>query len=155
MSSAPRSSKDLETNVGVGRLLQLQQGLWQHLSGARSQILQGRVGGSHSALFSSSVAQSYPTLCNLMDSSTPGFPVHHRWSSWSLLKLRSIESVMPSNHLVLCCPFLLLPSVFPSIRVFSNVSALCIRLAKVLVLQLHHQSFQGIFRADFLWDFLV
>ena len=47
--------------------------------------------------------------------------------SWSLLKLMSIESVMPSNHLILCRPLLLLPSIFPSIRVFSNESALCIR----------------------------
>ena len=47
--------------------------------------------------------------------------------SWSLLRLMSIESVMPSNHLVLCHPLLLLPSIFPSIRVFSNESVLCIR----------------------------
>ena len=46
--------------------------------------------------------------------------------SWSLLKLMSIESIMPSNHHVLCRPLLLLPSIFPSIRVFSNESALCI-----------------------------
>ena len=46
--------------------------------------------------------------------------------SWSLLKFMSIESVMPSNHLILYCPLLLLPSTFPSIRAFSNVSALCI-----------------------------
>ena len=51
-------------------------------------------------------------------------------SSWSLLKLMSIESVMPSNHLILCCPLLLLPSVCPSIRVFSNESALHIRWPK-------------------------
>ena len=51
-------------------------------------------------------------------------------NSWSLLKLMYIESVMPSNHLILCCPLLLLPSVFPSIRVFSNVSVLCIRWLK-------------------------
>ena len=50
--------------------------------------------------------------------------------SWSLLKLMSIESVMPSNHLILCYPLLLLPSVFPSIKVFSNESALCIRWRK-------------------------
>ena len=50
-------------------------------------------------------------------------------SSQSLLKLMSIESVMPSNHLILCCP-LLPPSIFPSIRVFSNESALCIRWPK-------------------------
>ena len=50
--------------------------------------------------------------------------------SWSLLKLIPIESVMPSNHLILCHPLLLLPSIFPSIRVFSNESALCIRWPK-------------------------
>ena len=50
--------------------------------------------------------------------------------SWSLLKLMSIESVMPSNHLILCCPLLLLPSIFPSIRVFSNESALRVRWPK-------------------------
>ena len=47
--------------------------------------------------------------------------------SQSLLKLMSVEWVLPSNHLILCCPLLLLPSIFPSIRVFSNESALCIR----------------------------
>ena len=51
-------------------------------------------------------------------------------NSWSLLKLMSIKSVMPSNHLILCHPLLLLPSIFPSIRVFSNKLALCIRWPK-------------------------
>ena len=51
-------------------------------------------------------------------------------NSWSLLKLMSIESVMPSNHLILCHPLLLPPSFLPSIRVFSNESALCIRWPK-------------------------
>ena len=51
-------------------------------------------------------------------------------NSRSLLKLMSIESVMPSNHLILCCPLLLLPSIFPSIRVFSSESVLCIRWPK-------------------------
>ena len=51
-------------------------------------------------------------------------------NSWSLVKLMSIESVMPSNHLILCCPLFLVPSVFPSIRVFSNESALRIRWPK-------------------------
>ena len=59
------------------------------------------------------------------DCSTAGLPVHHH--SWSLLRLMSIESVMPSNHLILCHPFLLPPSIFPSIRVFSNESVLWIR----------------------------
>ena len=51
-------------------------------------------------------------------------------NSWSLTKPMSIESVMPSNHLILCHSLLLLPSIFPSIRVFSNESALCIRWPK-------------------------
>ena len=51
-------------------------------------------------------------------------------NSWSLLKLMSTESVMPSNHLILCCPLLLPPSIFPSIRVFSNESVLRIRWSK-------------------------
>ena len=62
-------------------------------------------------------------------------------STQSLPKPMSIESVMPSNHLILCRPLLLLPSVFPSIRVFSNESALHIRWP-VLEFQLQHQSFQ-------------
>ena len=51
-------------------------------------------------------------------------------NSRSLLKLMFIKSVIPSNHLLLCCPLLLLPSIFPRIRVFSNESALCIRWPK-------------------------
>ena len=70
-------------------------------------------------------------------------------NSRSLLKLMAIESVIPSNHLFLCRPLLLLPSSFPSIRVFSNVSS-SHQVAKVLEFQLQHQSFQWIFRADFL-----
>ena len=58
----------------------------------------------------------------------PGLPVHHQLRN--LLKLTSIESVMLSNHLILCHPLLLLPSIFPSIRVFSNESVLCIRWPK-------------------------
>jgi len=55
----------------------------------------------------------------------PGLPVHHQLRS--LLKFMFIESVIPSNHLILCHPLLLLPSIFPSITVFSNESVLCIR----------------------------
>ena len=51
-------------------------------------------------------------------------------NSWSLLKLMSIELVMPSNHLILCCPLLLPPLIFSNIRVFSNESVLCIRWPK-------------------------
>ena len=67
----------------------------------------------------------------------------------SLLKLVSIESMMPSNHLILCHPLLLLPSIFPSIRVFSNESTSSHQVAKVLEFQLQHRSFQWIFRIDF------
>ena len=66
----------------------------------------------------SSVAQSSPTLCNPMNCSMLGLPAIT--SSQSLPKLTSIESVMSSSHRILCCPLLLLPSIFPSIRVFSN-----------------------------------
>ena len=74
------------------------------------------------------VAQLCPTLCDPMDCSMPGFSALLHLQS--LLKLMSIESVMHSNHLVLCCPLLLLPSIFPSIRIFSNESALHIRWPK-------------------------
>ena len=72
-----------------------------------------------------SVAKSCPTLCNPMDCSTPGFPVFH--FSHSLLKFVSIKSVMLSNPRILCTLLFLLPSIFPSIRVFPNESALHIR----------------------------
>ena len=65
---------------------------------------------------------------------TPWIAAHQAYlsitNSWSPLKLMTIESVMPSNHLILCFPLLLLPSVFPSIRVFSNQSVLRIRWPK-------------------------
>ena len=82
----------------------------------------------YSSIQFSSVAQSCLTLGDPVDCSTPGLPVHI--NSWSLRKFMSIESVMPFNHLILCCPLLLLPSIFLSIRVFSNESVLCIRWPK-------------------------
>ena len=75
--------------------------------------------------------------------------------SRSLLKLMSVESVMPSNHLILCRPLLLLPSIFPSIRVFFKWVSSLQQMAKVLELQLQHQSFQWILRIDFFLDWLV
>ena len=67
-------------------------------------------------------------LCDPMNRSTPGLLV--LTISWHLLTFVSIESMMPSNHLILCRPLLLLPSVFASIRVFSTESVLCIRWPK-------------------------
>ena len=92
-----------------------------------SQILLPSPRSQFSVQFSS-VAQSCLTLCDPMDCSTPGFPVHHQL--WSLCKLTSTELVIPSNHLILCRPLLLPPSIFPSIRVFLNESILCIRWPK-------------------------
>ena len=76
----------------------------------------------------SSVAQSCQTFCDPMNCSTQSSL--SIINSWSLLKLMSIESVMPSSHLILCCPLLLLPPIPPSIRVFSNESTLHMRWPK-------------------------
>ena len=76
----------------------------------------------------SSVTQSCLTPCDPMDCSTPGHPVHHQHLEFTQTHVH--ESVMPSNHLILCRSLLLPPSIFPSIRVFSNESVLCIRWPK-------------------------
>ena len=91
------------------------------------EYLNPNPGSIHKIQFSS-VAQSCPTLCDPMDCSMPGFPVHHQLPE--LLKLISIASVMPSSHLILCRPLLLLPPIPPRIRVFSNESTLCMRWPK-------------------------
>ena len=77
-------------------------------------------------------------------------------NSQSSHRLMLIESVMPPSHLIVCHPLLLLPSIFPSTRVFSNESALCIRWPKDWTeFQLQHQSLQWIFSVDFLQDWLI
>ena len=76
----------------------------------------------------SSVAQLCPTLCNPMNCSTPGLPVHHQLSGSTQIHVHWF--VMPSIHLILCRPLLLLPSIFPTIRVFSNESVLSTRGSK-------------------------
>ena len=73
--------------------------------------------------------------------------------SWSLLRLRSIESMMPSNHLILYQPLLLPPSIFPSIRVFSSESAVCIRWTKYWSFSISPPNEYSGF--DFLYDWLV
>ena len=75
-----------------------------------------------------SITQSCPAICDTMDCSMPGCPVFHH--SLSLLKFMSTELGMPSNHLILCHPLLLLPSIFLSNRLFSTELALCIRWPK-------------------------
>ena len=86
----------------------------------------------------SSVTQSCPTLCDPMDCSKPGFPVHHLIPE--LLKLMSIWSSVV--HLIFCPSLLLPPSIFASIRVFSNEAILRIMWTKYWEFQLQHQSFQ-------------
>ena len=93
-----------------------------------------------------SVTKSYLTLCDTMNYSTPGSPGLHNLQSF--LKFMFIESVMLSNHLLLCCPLLLLPSVFPSIRVFSNELAVRIRWPK-------YQSFSFSISASSKYSVLI
>ena len=99
------------------------------------------------------MAQSCPTLSDPMSCSTPGLPIHH--NSQSVSKPMCIELVMPSNHLILCHPLLLLPSIFPSIKVFPSESALHIRWPKYWSLSFNISSFNehpGLisFRMDWL-----
>ena len=77
----------------------------------------------------SSVTQSCPTLCDPMDYSTPIFPVYHRLLELAQSHVHRVSDAIQPSHPLLC-PLLLLPSIFPSIRVFSNESVLCIRWPK-------------------------
>ena len=76
----------------------------------------------------SSVAQSCLTLCDPVNHSTPGLPVHHQLPEST--QTQPIKLMMPSNHLIFCRPLFLLPSIFPSIRVFSSESVLCVTWPK-------------------------
>ena len=84
--------------------------------------------GNLSLVQFSSVTQSYLTLCDPMNRSTPGLPVHQQLPEFTQTNV--IKSVMPSSHLILCRPLLLLPPIPPSIRVFSNESTLRMRWPK-------------------------
>ena len=78
-----------------------------------------------------SLVQSCPTLCDPMNCSTPGFPVHHQLPELAQTHLHQVgDAISALSHLILYHPLLLLPSIFPSIRVFSSESALCIRWPK-------------------------
>ena len=124
---SPWNSPGRKTEMGWDALFQgifLIQGLNQHLLHCRWILYCWATG---EAFQLSSVAQSSLTFCTLMDCGMPGFPVHHQHPE--LTQLMSIELVMPSNYLIFCCP-LLPPSIFPSIRVFSNESVLHIRWPK-------------------------
>ena len=109
--------------------------------------------GPISSVQFSSVGQSCPSLCYPMNCSTPG--LLSITISQSLLKRMSVELMMPSDHLILCCPLFLLPSIFPCTRVFSNESVLPIRWPKYRSFSFRNQSFQWIFKTDFLYNWLV
>ena len=122
----------------VEKLLSEGPGLWQgsfvssHVGRTRGNGIKSSQGLKRTTSVSW-VAQSV-WLCDPTDYSMPGFPVHHQLPE--LAQSHVIELVMPSNHLILCRPLLFLPSIFPSIRIFSKESVL-----HILELQLQHQSF--------------
>ena len=100
---------------------------WQSHSQAKDQCIRAIYPFDGDERQFSSVAQSCPTLCDPVNRSTAGLPVHHQLLEFT--QTMSIESVMPSSHLILCRPLLLLPPIPPSIRVFSNESTLHMRCA--------------------------
>ena len=89
--------------------------------------------------------QLYVTPCTAAHQASLSFTIF-----WGFLKLKPIESMMPSDHLILCHPLLLPPSIFPSITVFSKWVGSMHQVAKVLELQLQHKPFQWIFSVEFL-----
>ena len=100
---------------------------WWHLGSPRTLVMTHQKWGPEKSctVQFSSVSHPCPTLCNPWTAACQASL--SITNSWSLLKLMLIESVMPPNHLILCPPLLLLSSIFPSIRVFSSESVVCIR----------------------------
>ena len=96
-----------------------------------TQDINGRISGKYNSIHKGTQFSSVQSLCRVRLFATPWTAAHQAslsiTNSRSLLKLMSIKLVMLSNHLILCHPLLLLPSIFPSIRVFSNESVLHIR----------------------------
>ena len=112
--------------------------------------------GDHTVQFSS-VTQLCPTLCDPMNHSMPGLPIHHQLPEFTKTHVHRV--MMPSSHLILCRPLFLLPPIPPSIRVFPNESALCIRWPKYWSFSLSispSKEYPGLisFRMDWL-DFLA
>ena len=130
LEGPPSRPKALPPGVPVTSALRCRVWIWMFGQGTEAafQIKRETLGRWESLLLTaaqfSSVAQLCPTICDPMDCSMPGLSITNYQS---LLKLMSIESVMPSNHVILCHPLLLPPPIFPSIRVFSNESTLRMR----------------------------
>ena len=103
----------------------------------------------------SSVAQSCPTLCDPMNRSTPGLPVHHQLPEFTQTHVHRVcDAIQPFHPLLSSSPLLLLPPIPPSISLFQRVNSLH-EVAKVLEFQLQHHSFQRTPRADLLQNGLV
>ena len=94
-----------------------------------------------------------PTVCSTMDCSTPGFLVPHHLPG--LPKFMSIEAVMPSNHLIPCCPLLLLPSIFPQNQGLFQWVRCSHQVAKLLELQFQHQAFQWVSQVSIKIDWFA
>ena len=109
-------------------MLQIQMYLYKEVCPGQQSAEVRRINISPRLCFSSVQSLSRVRLCDPMDCTHQASLSNTK--SWSLFKLMSIKSVMPSNHLILCHPLLLPPSIFPSIRVFSSESVLCIRWPK-------------------------
>ena len=118
----------LPASVSCFQLLMLYREVSKHRSAGITSCV---AGSSRELQFSSVQFNSFQSLSCVRLFATAWIAARHAslsiTNSWSSPKLMSIKSVMPSSHLILCCPLLLLPSIFPSIRVFSNESVLCIR----------------------------
>ena len=98
-----------------------------------------------------SLAKFHPTLCDPMDCSMPGFPVLHYLLEFAQIHLHWVDYAI---YVILCHPLSFCLQSFPASEYFP-MSQFFYQVAKVLEFQLHHQSFQWIFRVDFLWDWLV
>ena len=131
-------------------LLWIYKSVWSKLTSLQQWFFQS-MNKTSSHLFQFSSVQSHSHVRLFV---TPLTAAHQAslsvTNSQSLLKLISIESVMPSSHLILCHPLIHPPSIFPSIRVFSHESSSSHQVAKVLQFQLQHQSFQWTPRTDLL-----
>ena len=116
------SGQELITSMAlIWEIFSNRTGLWWGISGGQAKQLQFNFQFS-------SVAQSCPTLCDPMNCSIPGLPVHHQLLESTQTHVHWVGDAI--HHLILCCSLLLLPSIFPSIRVFSNESTLRISWPK-------------------------
>ena len=145
-----RSNRELKFNPYRTSMLQNEKGSkddWEWWSHSFVNVLHTINCSLKMVQFSSvQFSGSVIALCDPMNHSTPGLPVYHQLSEFTQTQVHWISD--PSNHLILCHPLLLPPSIFPNIMFFSNESVFHIRWPKVLEFHLQHQSFQWTPRTD-------